>query len=98
MEGDELKRIHDCINDAWKFVKTYGQPDGSDDFWERLTQEVENLVELHNEEFMDELLLLCVYDIEQRYNRSVGEGVILEPGRQLDNLYSRLRKKYAKGA
>jgi len=69
-----------------------GEPE--DEFWDELFVEVNALSDKYKSEYLDELLLLCVYDIEQRYNRSVGEGAILKPGRQLDNLYSRLKKKY----
>ena len=97
MKDEELVKIHDCLNDTWRFMKSYGQvvygQTGSNEFWERLTAEAEKMSGGHNMEFMDELLLLCIYDIEQRHNHQNQSGVMLPAGRQLDNAYKRLKKR-----
>ncbi len=94
MKKDELMEIHDSINDLWKFVKTFWPVKGDNEYWDALMEEADRLQKAHGREYMDELLLLTVYYIEQVSVKAAGEGTILKPGRQLDNLYSRLRKRY----
>lgn len=96
-EGSEIPKESEMMNDFWKFRKDYYWPEDTEEYWDRIMDAADRLSKKHKSEYMDELLLICVYETEQRFMKTVPDGITLKPGRQLDNLYSRLKKKYTKG-
>ena len=90
--SSEIPKESEMMNDFWKFRKDFYYPEDSDDYWNQIMESANTLSKKYNSEYMDQLLLVCVNEIEQRFMRSVPDGIVLGPGKQFENTYKMLKK------
>ena len=74
MEDKELIKVHDMINDLWKFEKKYYCPQSMEEYWKDMNEDLEKLRCRHNSELMNQLLIVCLDDIERRAGNKSGDG------------------------
>ena len=89
--SSEIPKESEMMNDFWKFRKDFYYPEDSDDYWNQIMESANTLSKKYNSEYMDQLLLVCVNEIEQRFMRSVPDGIVLGPGKQFENTYKMLK-------
>ena len=94
MNNEELKKVYSAINDVWDFLKKFYTAKDDDAFWEELYKAEIELSKKHKSLFMDNLLIVCIDDIETRFNQSQNRPVDeLEHFRHIVHVLERDRKK-----
>lgn len=70
MTEESLKKHFEVYTDCWKLFRKYSEPNGSDEFWEQLIDESNELYKKHGKtEFSKKLLLETVDEIERIFRR-----------------------------
>lgn len=70
MTEESLKKYFEVYTDCWKLFRKYSEPNGSDEFWEKLIDESKLLHVKHGKtEFSKKLLLETVDEIERIFRR-----------------------------
>ena len=77
--------------DLWNFRKKYYHGEDRNGFWEELINSFEALHKKYGNSYFDQLLLVCVNDIERRWKTAAGNPY-LDPD-PLQTLYETLRRK-----
>ena len=55
------------MNDYWRVRKEIGQPEDRQEYWDEVNQKLTDLSERYgNDEYVDCVLLACVYDLGKR--------------------------------
>lgn len=54
------------MSDFWQFRKAFRDPVDKEEFWENLVNESEKLHQKYNNRYLDQLILVCVDDIDER--------------------------------
>jgi len=90
---DDLEREREIQQDLWNFRRNNYYGEDSDAFWDALCDEVNRISEKHHSLYVDNMLLVCIEDIEARFNKSHGRSVNeLEHFRHIFHVLERDRK------
>lgn len=54
------------MSDFWQFRKAFRDPVNKEEFWEDLNNKAEELHRKYNNRYLDQLILVCVDDIDER--------------------------------
>ena len=66
MSEEELKVYFSIFNSCWKFLKKYSHPENTDEFWEKLIEELNVEIEKYqNYDFAKDLLMRTELEIEK---------------------------------
>ena len=66
-EAEEIKMMHNFINDYWQYIKTTLHGDFSDAYWEKVVGQAGDIAKKHdNHKLVKELLLTYMDYLEDR--------------------------------
>lgn len=94
---EEFSKYEKAIQaDLWKFRKEFYHGEESEEYWEKLYAECNRISKKHRSLYVDNMLIVCIEDIEARYNESKGRPVdelehfehivnVIRKGRQYDH-------------
>lgn len=72
MTEKELKQYYEIYTDCWKLFREYSEPDGTDEFWQRLVDEVDMLHKKHGKsKFSQKMLFETMDEIEGVYKKKI---------------------------
>lgn len=78
------------FGELWGFRKKYYNADDSEEYWGSLINAAEGISKKYGNNYLDQMLLVCIDDIEDRFKQATGS-----PYRNPDmltTLYERLKK------
>lgn len=91
---EDIEKEREIQQDVWSLRKDNYYGEDSDNFWNVLYDKVNQISEKYHSLYVDNMLIVCVEDIEARYNRSKGKSVNeLEHFRHIVHVLERDRKK-----
>ena len=92
---DEFTKYEKSIQaDLWKFRKEFYHGEESEEYWERLYAECNRISEKHRSLYVDNMLIVCIDDIEVRLHKSQNRPVDeLEHFQHIVHVLERDRKK-----
>jgi len=79
------------FGDLWNYRKKYYRGEDRDEFWSMLVDDANQLSKKYNNGYFDQMLIVCVDDIERRWKITTGNPFI-NPD-PLRTLYEKLRKE-----
>ena len=83
------------MSDLWYLRNKYYAGEDSEEFWSGLYEDSVALSKKYNSRYLDQLILICVDDIEYRYKQSTNSRYM--PKDILETVYERLKKKDGDG-
>ena len=91
--ASDIPQEQQFMAEYWNFRKKFYNGESRDSFWEELYHETNRISEKYHSLYVDNMLLVCVEDIEARYNKSQGRSVNeLEHFRHIFHVLERDRK------
>lgn len=64
---DELRKIHDIINDVWRFMKKYYPAKDADEYWSAMTDEANDIWLKHDKHvFCQKMIITCMKYLQGR--------------------------------
>lgn len=90
VQASEIPNEQSFMGDYWNFRKQFYYGEDSDEYWEALVAETDRLSKKYNSAYVDNILLICVDDIEIRYKKFKGKSV--NELKAFDSLVEMLRK------
>ena len=79
--------------DFWSFRKKFYKGEEQDEFWTSLIECSDELSKKYNSLYLDQLILICVDDIDRRYMTSINKPWKSDP---LEEVYNRLQRNRGK--
>lgn len=74
MNKEELMKRYEVITDCWKFLKKHCNVEGSDDYWQRVIKESDELYEKHGKtEFAKEQISSVVNELDRYFRKNGGK-------------------------
>lgn len=70
MTKDEIQEAKLLWGDIWTFWKKYYHGESDEGFWENLVSDADDLGKKYGSKFVNDLLNVCINDIEDRYKLS----------------------------
>ncbi len=77
MSETELKNIYQCFTECWKFYKRFADVESTDEYWEAVTSDGDQLARQYgNGRFIRDLTLAVIMELERRgkeakYNEAI---------------------------
>ena len=90
VQASEIPNEQSFMSDYWNFRKQFYYGEESEEYWEALVNETDRLSKKYNSVYVDNILIVCVNDIEIRYKKIKGENV--NELKTFDSLVEMLRK------
>ena len=90
IEATKIPTEQKFMGDFWNFRKSYYSPEESDDYWTALIDAATALSEKYKIEYLDQMILVCVDDIEQRYKKQSGSRYVCRD--VVKRTYDRIRR------
>lgn len=88
---EQIQIEREYQTDLWVLRKDFYNPEESEQFWSALIEAVDVIHEKYKSDYVDQMLLVCVDDIEHRFKKSINSPFIAkEP---LKEVYRRLTKE-----
>lgn len=78
--------------ELWNFRKKYFHGEDSDDYWRKIIEESDRISRKYNSPYVDNMLIICIEDIETRYRESAGNTV--NKLEHFDHIVNILRRNY----
>lgn len=67
MSETELKNIYQCFTECWRFFKKYNDVQSTDEYWECVTSEGDQLAKrFGNGRFVRDMVLAVITELERR--------------------------------
>lgn len=90
-----MDRHFQMFTDIWRFFKKYAYvyDRKNKNYWLELIRETDELSAKYNSKLMDQLILVCVDDIDRRYMASINKPWKSDP---LEQVYERLKRNRGK--
>lgn len=73
MSEEDVKRYHEMYTVAWRFFRKYSNPDGTQEFWKQLCDEVQELDRQYKSKFLRDALNTVTAEID-RLDRGVRDN------------------------
>ena len=78
------------MSDFWNLRKQFYNGEEQEEFWAELIDHSDELSRKYQNSYFDQLILVCVDDIDRRYMASIGRPWKSDPVR---NVYERIQKR-----
>lgn len=89
----DIPEEFNAFGDFFVFRKKYYNGEDKDDFWMELIDAADELSRKYKSRFFDQLILVCVDDIDRRYMTSINKPWKSDP---LEQVYERLQRNRGK--
>lgn len=85
----DIPEEFNAFGEFFVFRKKYYNGEDNDDFWMGLIDAADELSKAHNSAYLDQMILICVDDIDRRYMASINKPWKSDP---LEEVYNRLQR------
>jgi len=75
VQASEIPQEQSFMGEYWNFRKQFYYGEESDEYWEALVAETDRLSKKYKSVYVDNILIICVNDIEIRYKKFKGKSV-----------------------